>query len=75
MNVVAQKNGRSSQDGVALIIAIFTLLLISVIATSLILMAGTTTAIKANYKTSMQAFYDAKAGLEEGQATAAGLLG
>jgi hypothetical protein len=52
---------------VALLIAIFTLMLVSVIATALILMAGTQTAIKANYKSSMQAFYDAKAGLEEGR--------
>jgi hypothetical protein len=58
---------RSAQGGVALIIAIFTLMLISVIATALILMAGTASAIKANYKSSMQAFYDAKAGLEEGR--------
>ena len=56
-----------SERGVALIIAIFTLMLISVIATAMILMAGTQTAIKANYKSSMQAFYNAKAGLEEGR--------
>ena len=48
-------------------LAIFTLMLISVIATSLIVTAGTASAIKANYKSSMEAFYDAKAGLEEGR--------
>jgi hypothetical protein len=58
---------KRSEAGVALVLAIFTLMLISVIATSLILMAGTATAIKTNYKTSMHAFYDAKAGLEEGR--------
>jgi Tfp pilus assembly protein PilX len=58
---------RRSERGVALIIAIFTMMLISVVATALILMAGTASAIKANYKNSMQSFYDAKAGLEEGR--------
>ena len=53
------------QRGAALVIAIFSLLLISVVATALILTAGTQTAIKSNYKSAMQAFYDAKAGLEE----------
>lgn len=51
----------------ALVIAIFTLMLISVVATALILMAGTETAMKGNYKSAMHAFYDAKAGLEEGR--------
>ena len=63
----ASINNRRSERGVALVIAIFTLMLISVIATALILMAGTATSIRANYKTSMQAFYNAKAGLEEGR--------
>jgi len=51
----------------ALVIAIFTLMLISVVATALVLMAGTETAMKGNYKSAMHAFYDAKAGLEEGR--------
>ena len=61
----ANKNRR--QRGVALVISIFTLMLISVVATALILMAGTESAMKSNYKSAMQAFYDAKAGLEEGR--------
>jgi Tfp pilus assembly protein PilX len=63
----SRRKQRSAERGVALVIAIFTLMLISVVATALILMAGTASAIKANYKSSMQAFYDAKAGLEEGR--------
>src|SRR5438309_6360250 len=60
------KNDRKhSQTGVALVIALFTLMLISVVATALILMAGTQAAVKGNYKSSIHAFYDAKAGLEE----------
>jgi hypothetical protein len=55
----------ASERGAALVIAIFSLMLISVVATSLILTAGTQNAIKTNYKSAMHAFYDAKAGLEE----------
>jgi Tfp pilus assembly protein PilX len=58
---------RTAERGVALVIALFTLMLISAVATALIIMAGMTSALKANYKTSMQAFYYAKAGLEEGR--------
>jgi len=58
---------RERQSGAALVISIMTLMLISVVATALILMAGTQAAIKTNYKSAMQAFYDAKAGLEEGR--------
>jgi hypothetical protein len=67
VNVVMQNMRRKSgaEAGAALVIAIFSLMLISVIATSLILTAGTQTAIRSNYKSSMHAFYDAKAGLEE----------
>jgi len=67
MNLAAKCGKKRSQRGVALVLAIFTLMLISVIGTTLILTAGTASAIKANYKSSMQAFYDAKAGLEEGR--------
>ena len=63
---LSRKTGKQRcQRGVALIIALFTLMLISVIAMSVILMAGTETALKGNYKSAMQAFYDAKSGLEE----------
>jgi hypothetical protein len=55
----------NSECGVALVIAIFSLMLISVVATALVLTAGTQSAIKSNYKSAMHAFYDAKAGLEE----------
>src|SRR6202158_7696 len=50
-----------------MVIALFTLMLISVVATALVLMADSETALKGNYKSAMQAFYDAKAGLEEGR--------
>src|SRR5947199_6975791 len=67
VNEIMRKT-RSQADterGAALVIAIFSLMLISVVATSLILTSDTQTAVKANYKSAMRAFYDAKAGLEE----------
>lgn len=59
------KTSRKSERGVALFIAIFALLLISVVALALMVMAGTETSLNSNYKTSVQAFYDARAGVEE----------
>jgi hypothetical protein len=59
------KSRSGLQQGAALVIAIFSLLLISVIATALIMTSGTQSAIKSNYKSATHAFYDAKAGLEE----------
>jgi hypothetical protein len=67
MRKARQTGSKRSERGVALILAIFTLMFISVIATALVLTAGTASAIKANYKSSMLALYDAKAGLEEGR--------
>ncbi|MBI1750806.1 MAG: hypothetical protein HY234_05885 [Acidobacteria bacterium] len=57
----------TSEKGVALLIAIFALLLISGVAVTMLLMSGTETAVAANYRTSTQAFYAALAGLEEGR--------
>src|SRR5467141_3463599 len=62
-----QKRWARSERGVAIVIAIFTLMLISVVGIALILMAGTESAVKGNYKSAMHAVYDAKAGLEEGR--------
>ena len=59
------KYSSNQQSGIALVIAIFSLLLISVMGIALIVTAGTQSAIKTNYRSAMQAFYDAKAGLEE----------
>lgn len=59
-------NGKNEQ-GAALFIAIFALLLVSAVALGLMDMAGTETSLNSNYKTSVQAFYDAKAGVEEGR--------
>jgi Tfp pilus assembly protein PilX len=62
----ASISGRNER-GAALLIAIFSLLLISAVAIALIMMAGTESAISGNYRNALQAFYSAKAGLEEGR--------
>jgi len=54
-----------SQRGAALLIAIFALLLISVVAIALIVSTGTDSALTGNYRTSTSAYYAALAGLEE----------
>ena len=54
-----------NERGVALLIAMFALLLISGVAISLMQMAGTESAITANYRQNTLAFYAAQAGLEE----------
>jgi hypothetical protein len=60
-----RKTRRRSQDGIALLIAIFVLLLISVVAIALLVSSGTETALGANYRTSSTVYYSAIAGLEE----------
>lgn len=60
-----QKTRRRSEEGIALLIAIFVLLLISVVAISLLVSSGTETALGANYRTSSTVYYAAIAGLEE----------
>jgi len=64
----ATRRGRSTcsgESGVALLIAIFVLMLVSVIAISLIVSAGTETALASNYRSSATVYYAAMAGLEE----------
>ena len=62
-----QRLRRRSQSGSALLIAIFTLLLIGAVAIGLIMMSLTQNSISANYKSSLKAFYNSRAGLEEGR--------
>jgi Tfp pilus assembly protein PilX len=60
-----RKTRRRSEKGIALLIAIFVLLLISVVAIALLVSSGTETALGANYRTSSTVYYAALAGLEE----------
>ncbi len=60
---IAKKD--KSEAGAALLIAIFALLLISVIAIAMVVSSGTDSALKENYRTSTGAYYAALAGVEE----------
>src|SRR6267378_1620115 len=57
--------GSQAQRGAALLIAIFSLMLISVVAIALIVSSGTDSALASNYRTSASAYYAALAGIEE----------
>ncbi len=65
MNFRHKSTKRHREAGVAMLIAIFALLLISVIAIALIVSSGTETALAKNYRTSTSAYYAGLAGLEE----------
>jgi hypothetical protein len=59
----AWKNKR--ERGVALIFAIFTLLLVSALAASLVFMSNTETSVNANYRSERVSAFSAKSGMEE----------
>ncbi len=54
-----------AEEGIALLISIFVLLLISVVAIALIVSSGTESALAGNYRSSTSVYYAAMAGLEE----------
>ncbi|HUQ50102.1 MAG TPA: hypothetical protein VM056_05250 [Terriglobales bacterium] len=60
-----QNSKKNRERGVALFMAIFALMLLSAIAAGFVFMANTETAINANFRSSQQAYFAAKGGLEE----------
>ena len=56
---------RRAESGIALLISIFILLLISVVAIALIVSSGTETSLAGNYRSSTCVYYAALAGIEE----------
>src|SRR6266404_2634350 len=56
---------RRNEAGIALLISIFVLLLISVIAIALVVSSGTESALAGNYRSSTGVYYAALSGLEE----------
>lgn len=65
MSFLRRSDAQQGQRGVALLIAVFSLLLISAVGVSLIVMSSTESAVTWNYKRSTAVFYAAQAGLEE----------
>lgn len=60
-----RKHSQAQQVGAAMLIAIFALMLVSVVAIALVISSGTDSALAGNYRTSSSAYYAAVAGLEE----------
>ena len=56
---------RRTENGIALLISIFVLLLISIVAIALIVSSGTESALAGNYRSSTAVYYAALSGLEE----------
>jgi Tfp pilus assembly protein PilX len=59
------KNNRNSEKGIALFVAIFTVLLITAIGAGMIMLTMTDTTISGNFRDEQKAFFGAKAGMEE----------
>src|SRR5258708_6090112 len=60
-----RKTSRRSQKGVALLLSILALLLLSAVAVTMMYMSATETAINANFKAEETQYFAARAGLEE----------
>ena len=63
--MTSRQEAERSESGAALLIAIFALLLISVIAIALVVSSGTDSALAGNYRMASSAYYAGVAGLEE----------
>src|SRR5260370_20723027 len=61
------KKRSNSENGVALLVAMITLLLISGVAVAMIVASGAESSINGNYRSSSSAYYASLAGLEEGR--------
>jgi hypothetical protein len=58
---------RNSESGVALVIAMVSLLLITGVALAMVVASGTESSLNGNYRSSSSAYYAALAGIEEGR--------
>lgn len=67
MKTLIKVHRNSTEKGIALLIAMFALLLISGLALALVYMAGNETFIANNFKSNSKAFYAAYDGIEEGR--------
>jgi hypothetical protein len=65
MNTLQRKKLNTSESGVALIMAILVLMLVSAVVTGMILMSNTETNVSLNFRDAQTAFFDAKGGVEE----------
>lgn len=67
MNAARKIRRKSEQSGIALLLAIFVLLLVCVVGLAMMSASGTETSLSGNYRSSTAAYYAALSGLEEGR--------
>jgi hypothetical protein len=67
MKLQGTRRSGKGNDGVALLISIFVLLLICVVGLALLISSGTESALAGNYRSATAVYYAALAGLEEGR--------
>jgi len=60
-----RRTGSRNERGIALLLCLFALLLLTTIGAGLMYMANLETSVNYNYRSAMQAYYASKAGLEE----------
>jgi Tfp pilus assembly protein PilX len=65
MNIFRGKKSRASERGIALIVALMVLLLLSAALMGMIMMSNTETNVSANFRDEQTAFFGSKAGIEE----------
>lgn len=65
VKLTTRRMRRPTESGAAMLIAIFALLLISVVAIALVVSTGTDSSLAGNYRTATTAYYAGMAGLEE----------
>jgi hypothetical protein len=67
MKIPSSAKQHKHERGIALFMAIFALMLLSAIAAGFMYLANTETAVNANYRSGQQAYFAARAGLQEGR--------
>jgi hypothetical protein len=65
MNNIRGKKSKASEQGIALIVALMVLLLLSAALMGMIMMSNTETSVSANFRDEQTAFFGSKAGIEE----------
>jgi hypothetical protein len=63
-----RNNSSNRERGIALLMALFALMLLSAIAAGFMFLANTESSVNANYRASQQAYFAARAGLQEARA-------
>jgi Tfp pilus assembly protein PilX len=65
MMILRRKNAGTSERGIALIIALLVLLLLSAVGMGMVMMSNTETNVSSNFRDQQTAFFASKAGIEE----------